>query len=284
MQWYHDGSRLVFTSAESGGTRWLTVARDGTDERPLLPLDPNATLSDVSISPDDRTLVFVRPTLADGTSQVRVADISGTNERPLLPSGSYDFAPTWSPDGRRIALFTNRWGVWGGIADVTPEGTDIRLLAQTGQSSTGPLLWSPDGRWLAYATSMPDGRHLQLVSAAGGATRALWPETSIGTFWWTPESTRLTLTMRAGDAWRLATVDTSGANRVELTSTEAPSCTAPSWTADARWIAYECDGIVDGKRIQYLAVASPDGSNPMRVLGGTALRHFGFWLPAVRSK
>jgi hypothetical protein len=55
----------------------------------------------------------------------------------------------WTPDGRRLVIQVHRH-IW----TVLPDGTHLRLLTHFGPTSSHyegePLLWSPDGRYLAF--------------------------------------------------------------------------------------------------------------------------------------
>jgi tricorn protease len=77
--------------------------------------------------------------------------------------------PAWSPDGKRFAFVSDRGGeeqVW--IAPAT--GGEAKALTRDHKGPLGPLVWSPDGRWIA--TSDHEMRTL-LVDAASGAIRTV---------------------------------------------------------------------------------------------------------------
>jgi Tol biopolymer transport system component len=67
---------------------------------------------DPQVSPDGTRVVYVQAR-ADrerdrGTLQIWLADITGANARRLTWSGDRNREPRWSPDGRRLALLSDR--------------------------------------------------------------------------------------------------------------------------------------------------------------------------------
>jgi dipeptidyl aminopeptidase/acylaminoacyl peptidase len=114
--------------------------------------------TDPQISPDGRTIAYVRKSNDNMTDKARstiwLVDVASGQQRPLLAgSGSY-FSPQWSPDGTRLAYVAAeggnpqlyvRWMASGESARITglPDGPDS-------------VAWSPDGRRIAYSMFVPD--------------------------------------------------------------------------------------------------------------------------------
>jgi Tol biopolymer transport system component/predicted Ser/Thr protein kinase len=73
----------------------------------------------------------------------------GTGERQITNDSARDRGPRWSPDGKRIAFFsdrvTGRYQVWA----INPDGSDLQQLGENDQPVTRPS-WSPDGMRMAY--------------------------------------------------------------------------------------------------------------------------------------
>ncbi|MEK6321468.1 MAG: hypothetical protein AABN33_07275 [Acidobacteriota bacterium] len=59
-----------------------------------------------------------------------------------------DRKPTWSPDGKRIAFFSDRSGKWE-IWTLNSDGSGLQQLTFTSGTVNHPV-WSPDGTRLAY--------------------------------------------------------------------------------------------------------------------------------------
>jgi Tol biopolymer transport system component len=72
----------------------------------------------------------------------------GTHIRRLTHDNGNDLAPAWSPDGLRIAYFSDSpsYGIYVTSASGSPS---VTLLAT--EATTLSISWSPDGSQLAYA-------------------------------------------------------------------------------------------------------------------------------------
>ena len=135
-------------------------AQDRLQSADLLKL---RSVASVEVSPDAARVAYTvenndgagRPygqlwvmTLADGKS-VR---FGGDKE----PSGN----PVWSPDGQWIA-YRGRVGDKAGLAIAHPDGSGARFLAEmSGTNSPLPttgatIAWAPDGRRIAFVSSVP---------------------------------------------------------------------------------------------------------------------------------
>ncbi|HVR11514.1 MAG TPA: protein kinase, partial [Thermoanaerobaculia bacterium] len=70
----------------------------------------------------------------------------GTGQRQLTTGSSKNRLPRWSPDGSRIAFYSNRGGAFQGWT-IRPDGSELKRI-----SDANPLyapVWSPEGKRLA---------------------------------------------------------------------------------------------------------------------------------------
>ncbi len=125
----------------------LWASRDGS-EQPL-PLPPRR-YGEPRLSPDGQRLAL---TVGAMTHDVWVSDIArGTLSRVTFEGDNY--APIWTPDGKRITFSSNREGpsnVFWKASD--GSGAEERLLASEYEKVPGS--WSPDGRVLAFTEHHP---------------------------------------------------------------------------------------------------------------------------------
>ena len=168
--WTRDG-RLVFSHrGAADGRRWrLHVADAATGaSQPLFPDTAGDDEREGRVSPDGSRVAYVSDRASeDGDSDLWVADLKvGPRDRVsrsrVLQARGVESAPSWAPDGMRLAFFAIREGVgsvWvtGVDAPLTADAERVRpaeppsLVSRRG----GVPAWSPDGRRLAIAELPP---------------------------------------------------------------------------------------------------------------------------------
>ena len=126
---------------------------------------------DYAVSPDGTKIAYSGPD-QDGTSQIFVANLDGTEVRQLTHDVQA-IGPAWSPDGMKIA--------YSGLGDGTVLNIVVVDLA-TGETSqitfedadaVGPR-FSPDGSSIVYDTARPLHQWgVRIVPATGGKSTLL---------------------------------------------------------------------------------------------------------------
>ncbi|MDB4890419.1 MAG: peptidase, partial [Gemmatimonadetes bacterium] len=175
---------IFAASAKDGGEAARVTTSAGPEEQ-------------LAWAPDSRRLAYSSE--RDGAWHLFLYDFGTRAETQLTKGSASDVAPRWSPDGRRIAFV--RGGRALHVLDVA-AGTDRQIVADASLSrppfvDERGVAWSPDGRWLAYATN--DGAkqftNVFIVSADGGGPRqASWLSNSNGGgLSWSADGTFLTL-------------------------------------------------------------------------------------------
>jgi eukaryotic-like serine/threonine-protein kinase len=113
-------------------------------------------------SPDGAFLVFVSGGGFTHTTapqlDIWISRSDGTALRQLTNDPEPDRTPKWSPDGKRIAFFSNRGGTYQ-VWSIKPDGSDLKKLTDAPGGMIGNH-WSPDGsKMVTYtqysATSAP---------------------------------------------------------------------------------------------------------------------------------
>jgi Tol biopolymer transport system component len=119
-----------------------------------------------SISPGDRELVYLSDSGGHGNLWILTLESGQTRQitfehDPAISLG----VPIWSPDGSRIAFFTNRNAAraQGTNWTIHPDGSNLRQMMPAGSAAA----WSHDGRWLYYHEPPPSFSVLK-VPAEGG--------------------------------------------------------------------------------------------------------------------
>jgi Tol biopolymer transport system component len=87
----------------------------------------------------------------------------------LTSNSALDAAPSWSPDGQRIAFHSDRNGRFE-IFIMNPQGGDQVRRTFPGDTESQPR-WSPDGNQLTFVTSLGINDEVCTGStSSGGAT------------------------------------------------------------------------------------------------------------------
>ncbi|HUG40447.1 MAG TPA: amidohydrolase family protein [Longimicrobiales bacterium] len=167
---------LVLRDLETGAERWLAYPVQHDDQESRATLD---VLPGMSFTPDSREVVVSyggriwRLPVAGGDAREIPFRVSFDLEVGPLVSFDYpvEDSPTFtvrqtrdvtpSPDGSRLA-FTALDRLYVSDAD----GGDPRRIGPTDPSVHFPA-WSPDGRWIAYASWEGDQGHLWRIRADG---------------------------------------------------------------------------------------------------------------------
>ncbi len=109
-------------------------------------------VSSPQISPDGTEIIYVRnfkDIMTDkNLSNLWIIRPDGTKNRPLTTGNQSDFAPLWSPDGKKILYKSNVDGSVQLYLRWMDDGSVTKLTNLT--RSPGQASWSPDGQWIAF--------------------------------------------------------------------------------------------------------------------------------------
>ena len=239
---------LAVAMAAAGLGWWIASSSSGGAEpAPDWHFSPLTRLPGMEIqpnlSPDGSFLVYASE--VDGDWDVFTLRLGGDNPINLTADHQGDdFAPVYSPDGRRIAFHSDRDG--GGIFVMGATGESVRRVTDGGYNPS----WSPDGRRLVFAREAVDFRpasrlstsHLSIVDLETGvvteipgghdAVQPAWsPDGEWIAFWGLPEGTG------QRDIWLIRP---DGSDLRPVTS-DAPMDWSPAWSPDGSRLFFSSD-------------------------------------------
>lgn len=113
-------------------------------------------ISDLHVSPDGTTLIFVVSTSdlarAKRSSHVWAMEIDGTNPRQWTVSDKSESSPLFSPDGKQILFISSKDGS-ANLYLMRAGGGEWRKLTSVSTGVSDPL-WSRDGKWIAFSSDV----------------------------------------------------------------------------------------------------------------------------------
>jgi TolB protein len=211
-----------------------------------------------------------------GLSELAVVNPDGSGRRRLTTDGFGYFAPTISPDGRRIA-FANP----DGIFEMNADGNEVRQVFASA-FPYGPV-WSPDGSQIAFRDLVagPFGAvgRIFVINVDGSGLRQVSPDVPDPNqvFYfdegpsWSPDGSKIAFS-RTG-VLTVINVDGTG-----MTTLPTPvGVNFPSWSPDGTRIAYSA--FTDS---QDIFVSNADGSNVFRVTSALDQEDHPRWSPDSR--
>ncbi len=140
-----EASAVASFDAPSPGVLRITDDRDG--ERAARPSPDGATIAFYSGRSGHQDIWLV-PT--DGSAPPRQLT------RQSMAADDFRFAPAWSPDGRRIAYYSNKADYWEDDIWVVDIATGDERQVSRGLMASSTPVWSPDGSSIALLATAKD--------------------------------------------------------------------------------------------------------------------------------
>ncbi|UCC73045.1 MAG: PD40 domain-containing protein [Gemmatimonadota bacterium] len=234
--WSPDGHYLAFV-AQVGGRDALyiyDVPGRRVERRIKLELDG---IQNPTFSPDGLRIAFTG--LRGGVSDLYVVDAGRDRIRRLTDDKYADLHPCWSPDGRYIAVATDRGEdtdfdqlVFGNfrIALYSMADGSVEVLPQQEEGKNINPVWSPDGEAIAFISdrtgvnnvfiwSRAEGRLYQLTDLLSGVTGIIPLSPALS---WSAEADRLAFTYFEDAGYNIYVVDEPRASAWPVESPAEP--------------------------------------------------------------
>jgi Tol biopolymer transport system component len=186
-------------------------------------------------------------------------------------------APTWSPDGRRIAFTSFRHGR-GEIYSMNVNGSQQRRLTRN-TAHDDHAAWSPDGRKIAFMSTRNGNAEIFVMNANGTAQTRLTNEPHNDYLpTWSPDGSRIAWrTDRDGNA-EIYSMKADGTDVLRLTNSPAAE-TSPDWSSTGQIVFVS----TRGSAAFNIYAMDADGSNVRRVTTSQQNQEQPDWSPDGRD-
>jgi TolB protein len=224
-------SKIAFKSQRAGGTGEIYVADfDGFGAQAVT--SDNSIVAKPAWVPQRMALYYT--SYARSNPDIFYHSLSSGQRRVIAGYSGLNTSASVSPDGTKVAMILSKSGspnVWVANAD----GTGLKKLT-SGLEDSSPC-WSPDGKWICFATKKAERRRLAKIPAGGGEIQYLnttgcanptEPD-------WSPDGKWIAFTRQAGD-FDICVMSADGSANVPATVLVAGQ--NPSWSANSRTLVF----------------------------------------------
>jgi Tol biopolymer transport system component len=149
-QWSPDGRWIAFTSARTGQGDVYLLDTQAVEQAPRQLTDaPTSAELYIAWSPDSKKIAYVGHN-DDGDNLYLISDLANPRSTLLTTWGHTQTRPSFSPDGKQLAFYSNHRDPSRFDLYVLPLGGTPRVIAErVVMDSAGPS-WTPDGEHLVY--------------------------------------------------------------------------------------------------------------------------------------
>jgi TolB protein len=152
-----------------------------------------------------------------------------------------NIGPVWSPDGRQIAIISDRDGVYR-LYLMDDQGRHLQRLTDEALSKHNPT-WSPDGKSILYASEQLDYPQLMLIDPQTGTTQVLTTDRQpYITPDWAPDSQHVTFISGQGTTgdMNIFNLDVHNGSVRPYISTPGHDLSL-SWSPDGHYLLFTVD-------------------------------------------
>jgi TolB protein len=164
--WSPDGSRLAVALSRDGLTQIYLIDANATNLRRLT--NTHGIDTEPQFSADGKSIYFTSD--RSGGPQVYKMSVDGSEAQRVTFSGTYNISPRISPDGKTLAYIARREGRFQLYSLDLTNNQEQRLSDTVKDESPS---FSPNGRYIMYATESGRNGSLAVVSVDGRIKQSL---------------------------------------------------------------------------------------------------------------
>lgn len=177
--WLPDGEQIAFRTTDQRGLWWWRIIHIETREVTVFSKPSyDFFFQTPAWSPDGGRIAYMslveQEERNDGSSQIHVKNIDGSNDIALTHDIWANVNPIWSPDGEKIAFLSERDGKYYMFAlyVMSADGQDVWKLSEPIYSEDNTYSWSPDGTEIVI-DSQESVRKIFIINLDSGQKREL---------------------------------------------------------------------------------------------------------------
>jgi len=230
----------------------------------------DSTTRDIIIDVGEGRIAFVSD--RDGNDEIYAMNADGTNQTRLTSNTDPDEAPSWSPDGSKIAYVSGSAYNSEEIFVMNYDGSGQTRLTNNSISDRHPD-WSPDGTRITFASNRDGNFEIYIMNADGTNLTRLTNNDSLD--WrptWFPDGSKIAFVSERNGGEDILIMNSDGSNQQLLVDGVAEDHW-PSWSPDGSKIAFEStrDGDIE------IYIIGVDGTSQTRLTNSPGIDDAPSW-------